>query len=264
MWFLSYPTAILFQSFNTFENWNANHLKCVTDINYCSIKYFFTIINKRITNNQSIFVVETWKTTSYQNKYNFCHKNQLHKLKLTIPTQYDWLILLVPSHTLSNKMQQGWRLAETVKNRGRSATLFFKISPPHITLSSDTTADGIGSEFRPCSRRKCTRGWEWNPSATSHSKPARQKAQCSFCSMKCRNDFDVNSINEFSMIINSFQIQFSFYFAVGHIFTINQSTFFFISFQQFFFCSMSDTLSSILSIDILKSLTSIFLFFWFS
>ena len=82
----------IFQSFNVSENWNANHLKCVTNTNCCNIEYFFTIIDKRITNNQSIFNVEIWKTISCQNKYNFCHKNQLHKLKLTISIQYDWLI----------------------------------------------------------------------------------------------------------------------------------------------------------------------------
>ena len=39
---------------------------------------------------------------------------------------------------------------------------------------------------------------------------------------------------------------------------------FFISFQQFFFCLVHDMFSNILSIDILKLLMSISLFFWFS
>ena len=82
----------IFQFFNVFEYWNADHLKCVINTNCCSIECFFTAIDKRITNNRPVFNVEIWKIISCQNKYSFCHKNQLHKLKLTISIQYDWLI----------------------------------------------------------------------------------------------------------------------------------------------------------------------------
>lgn len=130
--------------------------------------------------------------------------------------------------------------------------LTLKVRPPHITLSSGTTANAIRSPFSssaPAAARDTQRGGEWNPSATPHPRPARQDAQFFSRSMRCRNGSDVNPTGGFSVAIGLSQARLTRRSAVGRISTTSQSTYIPTSSRPFYSCLASGISSSTLPAD---------------
>ena len=78
-------------------------------------------------------------------------------------------------------------------------------------------------EFRSRSCQRRLQDREWNPSTTSHPRPARQDARFFSHSMRCRNGSSANPTSGFSIAIGPSQARLSLCFTVGCNSTMSRS-----------------------------------------
>lgn len=149
--------------------------------------------------------------------------------------------MLSPLSSISNHTVQ-----ETKQGRkplsSSGILIYFQTSPHHFIARYKWYPLHV-FEFRP---RNCqmSKGEEWNPTATPHSRPERQDAQLSSRSTRCRNGSDMNPTDGFSMAIGLSQALRTLRSADGRISITSPSTSTPISSQSYLARRYSDITSA--------------------